>query len=263
MDISHLAALQLEDYDRRQPGLRFGRYASSLSFDEAYQVQFQVAEAREARGERVAGFKVGCVSGTMQQQLGLDRPVFGHVWESEIHPSDVVLNAANFDGLAIEGELAVRLAVDVPDVDWLKEHLHEAALSAFVVIELHNYVFRNAPHTAAELIGNNALHAGVVLPVAEPPLTNASSLMTETVSVYRNGAMLGSATAAALEGGPLGSVVRVAEHLALHGRLLRRGQLILTGSTMPLWRVETGDRIEVNNRALGDAARASVGAGRE
>lgn len=70
-------------------------------------------QVREQRGEPVASYKVGCIGPVMQAQLGLDRPVFGYVFRMEIQSSGVVLNPDDFDGLAIEGEFAVRIARDI------------------------------------------------------------------------------------------------------------------------------------------------------
>jgi 2-keto-4-pentenoate hydratase len=198
------------------------------------------------RGEPVAGYKVGCISAVMQAQLGLDRPVFGVVFETEIRSSGVVLNPREFDSLAIEGEFAVRIARDIPDADWLSSHPDEALSSAFAVIELHNYVFRNTPNNAQELIGNNAIHAGAVLPLTEPPLSHPSALLDASIQVSRNGVVLGVADGSALPEGPFSSVVRLAGHLARIGRVLQRGQIVLTGSPLPLYRVTAGERIEVS-----------------
>jgi 2-keto-4-pentenoate hydratase len=196
--------------------------------------------------EPVAGYKVGCISPVMQAQLGLDRPVFGHVFGTEIHSSGVVLDPDDFDGLAIEGEFAVRIARDISDADWLHAHPDEAISSAFAVIELHNYVFRNTPHNAQELIGNNAIHAGMVVPHSEPLLTDPSALLDAQIRVSRNGAIAGIAVGGALLDGPLGSLVRLAQHLEGFGRSLQRGQIILTGSPLPLYRVTDGEEIEVS-----------------
>jgi 2-keto-4-pentenoate hydratase len=161
-----------------------------MTVDDAYSLQITVARFRVERGEAVAGFKVGCISPVMQAQLGLDRPVFGHVFATEIHGSGVVLDPDEFDGLAIEGEFAARIARDIPDADWLKAHPEEAISSAFAVLELHNYVFRHTPHDAQKLIGNNAIHAGVVVPLSELALTNPSALLDASIRMSRNGAPL-------------------------------------------------------------------------
>lgn len=258
MDVRLLAARQLSDYDRRRPGGVFAEPGVRLSIEQAYELQFEVARLRELRGERVAGYKIGCISRTMQDQLGLDRPVFGHVWESELCASGSVLSTANFDGLAIEGEFAVRLATDVPSVDWLRHHPAVFA-AAFAVIELHNYVFRGNPaDRAVELIANNAIHAGVVMPVEETPLWHAGALLGGVLRVLRGSELLGEAAGHQLEGGPLSGIVRLVEHLTQNGHQLRRGQLVLTGSPLPLWRVSSGDRIEVQCNEFGKAAMAFI-----
>jgi 2-keto-4-pentenoate hydratase len=245
MDIAQLAKRQLDDYDRHQPGGLFAGYSIPMTVDDAYALQMAVARLRVLRGEPVAGYKVGCITPVMQAQLGLDRPVFGFVFGTEIRSSGVVLNPNEFDGLAIEGEFAVRIASDIPDAAWLRSHPDEALSSGFAVIELHNYVFRNTPHNAQELIGNNAIHAGVVLPLAEPPLSHPSALLDASIQVSINGTTLGTADGRTLPEGPFGSVVRLATHLAGFGRFLQRGQIVLTGSPLPLYRVDDGERIEV------------------
>ena len=65
------------------------------------------------------------------------------------------LSHASYANLAIEGELAVRLGDDA-----------EIA-RIFPIIELHNYVFRSEAPNLQELIANNGLHAGAVLPATE------------------------------------------------------------------------------------------------
>jgi 2-keto-4-pentenoate hydratase len=246
MEIEQLAARQLSDYDKHQPGGLFAGYSIPMTIGDAYALQFAVARLRMQRGERVAGYKVGCISAVMQAQLELDRPVFGHVFETEIRRSGAALNPDDFERLAVEGEFAVRIAKDVPDANWLRGYPGEAISSGFAVIELHNYVFRNRPHNAQELIGNNAIHAGAVLPFGELPLSDPSALLDASIRVARNGNALGSATGAALPEGPFGSVVRLAEHLAGFGLFLEKGQIVLTGSPLPLYHVSDGDRIEVS-----------------
>lgn len=244
-----LAKRQLADYDRHQPGSLFADGAVTMTVEEAYALQNEVARLRQDRGELVAGYKIGCVSKSVQSQVGLDRPVFGHVFETELRHSGVVLDSREFDGLAIEGELAVRLAEDIPDAEWVRTHPERVIAAAFAVIELHNYVFRNSILTAQELIGMNAMHAGVVLPFHEPEVHDPEVLLEEPISVCRNSEVLGTATGRALQGGPFGSVLWLAEHLSHFGRHLRRGQIVLTGSPLPLYRVAGGDHIAVISKS--------------
>jgi len=228
-----IARRQLADYDAHRPGTIFSEPGFSLTLAEAYRVQMLVADLREGRGESIVGYKVGCVSEAVQKQLGIDEPVFGHLFGSEAHRSGIALDAESFDGLAIEGEFAFRLA----------EHSIGAA---FAVIELHNYVLRApASGRAAELIANNAMHAGVILPADEPRCNESDDLLAETISVIRNSSVLGSANGGALPGGPAASITWLGARLKDFGRSLRPGQIVLTGSPLPLYPVTPGDWVEV------------------
>ncbi len=231
--IAKIARQQLADYDAHRPGRIFEDPAFTLTLAEAFAVQRQVAALRAARGEAVAGYKIGCISEAVQRQLGLDRPAFGHLFATEIYRSGVVLDASAFDGLAIEGEFAVRVASDL------------SIASVFPVIELHNNVFRGARPTSPELIANNALHAGVVLPSREIPCPDPADLIREMISVFRNGELLGTANGGAIPGGPFASLAKVAEHLASAGSALQPDQIVLTGSPLPLYPVRPGDHIVV------------------
>jgi 2-keto-4-pentenoate hydratase len=253
VSLHEIAARQLSDFDRRRPGSIFADHSFSPSLEFAYDLQFQVARLREARGESVAGYKVGCNSRTMQAQLGLDRPDFGHLWESELRACGSVRPIDAYDSLAIEDEFAIRLAADVPSVRWLRDH-PEALASGFVVIELHNYVFRGLEAgRVAELVANNAIHAGVVLPSTETPLNGFGGRPDGVLRVRRNGEVLGEAAWSQLEGGPLAGIERLVEHLQQRGRRLLRGQIVLTGSPLPLWRVSSGDVVEVDSDPFGSS----------
>jgi 2-keto-4-pentenoate hydratase len=94
-------------------------------------------------------------------------------------------------------------------------------------------------------------YAGVVKPPVEPPLSNPALLLGASIQVSINGTTVGVADGRALPEGPFGSVVRLAEHLARFGRFLQQGQIVLTGSPLPLYRVTDGERIEVSSEVSG------------
>lgn len=250
MNVREAAICLLEDFDDHSPGTIFERPDWNLSINDAYELQFEVASMRESRGERVAGYKIGCISDTMQRQLGIDHPVFGHVWDTEIHRSGARLCTTHFDGLAIEGEVAVRLLDDVPSANWLRKN-PEVVAGHHSVIELHNYVFRGTESTrAVELVANNAIHAGVVTHDEE---TGSSGFNPNAVlQVDRNMERLGEGVASHLRNGAVDTVAIVSEHLERYGRHLKRDQIVLTGSPLPLWKVGPGDLITVHCDGLAD-----------
>ena len=238
-----LAARQLADYDAHKPGSVFAE-GCALTVEEAYRLQIEVARLREARGERVAGYKIGCVSPAVQQQLGVESPIFGHVFSSEVRTSGADLSSRRFDGLGIEGELAVELSEDVNDPEDLRDGPASFVASVFPVIELHHYVIRGNGPSAAELIANNALHAGIVTANSRTILPGPCQ-----ISVSINGGQRGVAAP-----DPFATLYPLAVLLKRFGIGLRRGHILLTGSPLPLYRVESGDRIDVDGSHTGKVA---------
>ena len=235
-----LAARQLADYRAGTPGTFFAEEdRPHLTLDDAYAVQAEVAGLRAAEGEPVAGYKVGATGPNVREQFGMDGPVRGFLYQTELYPSGSKLSYASYANLAIEGELAVRLGDDAQIV------------RIFPVIELHNYVFRSEPRNLQELIANNGLHAGVVLPATEGTQWHGEEPLTGTLQVKINGRTVEEGPMSGVSGGPAGSVQWLRRNLAAYDLALRPWQLILTGTPLGLYPVRPGDSVRVTAEGLG------------
>jgi 2-keto-4-pentenoate hydratase len=197
----------------------------------------------------VAGYKIGCVSEIVRRQLGLTHPVFGHVFTGELHAGGCTLDHTRYAGLAIEGEFAVHIDRDIDGAEWFERDPRPPISAVFPVIELHNYIFRGSGPAAPELIANNAIHAGVVLS-PEEPLPSTLENLREPISVWINGELKGVSDGSAVAGSIAAGLLTLVERLEPFGIHLRKGQLALTGSPLPLYRVGAGDRIEVRCEGL-------------
>jgi 2-keto-4-pentenoate hydratase len=124
----------------------------SLTLNEAYNIQIETADLRCAAGDAVAGYKVGCIGPGVVEQFGMSGPIHARLFSSELCRSGKMLRHKAFANPAIEGEMALRIGVD-----------GEIA-AAFPVIELHQFVFRAPRKTLAELVANNGMNAGAVIP---------------------------------------------------------------------------------------------------
>ena len=229
-ELERLARRQIADYDRSTPGTIFAEDGFSIDLNDAYRLQIAMASLRVERGERVAGFKIGCVGEATQRQLGIESPVFGHLFEGEIRPSGAALQEAEFDQLAIEGEFAVRIGSD------------GKPSQVFPVSELHNHVSRGPKLSAPELVGNNAIHAGIVVgdEFREPH-------GEVEIAVSINGKEQGRGYA-----DPLASLAELVERLEAFELRLKPGDIALTGTPLPLYPVSAGDEITVSCPSIGE-----------
>ncbi len=193
----------------------------------------------------MAGYKVGATGPNVREQFGMDGPIRGFLYQTEIYPSGTELSYASYANLAIEGELAVRLGEDA-----------EIA-RVFPIIELHNYVFRSEPRNLQELIANNGLHAGVVLPATEGVEWHGEEPLAGALRVEINGSTVDEGPMSGVPGGPAGSVGWLRRHLSAYGLALRPRQLVLTGTPLSLIPVRPGDSLRVTAEGF-DAVEATV-----
>lgn len=247
VDLQELARRMLADYDAGTPGQVFAE-PLHLTTAQAYALQAEVARLRDQRGEKVIGYKVGCTSPVVQQQLGIGEPIFARIFDTGCFSSGATLSYRRYANLAVEGELAVRLGQDVSAPSAGIDECRAAIASAFPVIELHNYVLRSPQPALAELIAGGGIHAGFVL-AEEGPAVGLPHL--DSSSVWIDDQRRGMVGGADVTGLAVRSVRWLAERLAESGLALARGQVILTGSLLPLYTVKPGSRVVAEAAPLG------------
>ena len=152
----------LEDYDAKNPSVIFNDKIK-ISNTDALNIQSEVSKLREKRGEEVIGYKIGCVSRETQKKMGFTQPAYGRLWNKELHANGVNLNKKNYTNPAMEAEFGIKLNCDLNPNLISSDYIIDSIESIYPLIEIHNLIFYgDAPH-GAELLANNAIHAGVIL----------------------------------------------------------------------------------------------------
>jgi 2-keto-4-pentenoate hydratase len=243
------ADLVLADLDAMQPGRSFALPATTTTRD-AYALQHEVVRLRERRGERVIGYKIGCSSRAIQQQLGASEPIFGRIFDTGCFASGARLSYARFADLAIEGELAIRLSRDLPGSPLPDDEYIAAIGSVFCVIELHHYGVMSSGGSLPALIATSGMHAGLV-PSAELTCDPRSVPLVSELTVLINDEPVGSTSEPWSMGCPAAALRWLSQSLDQFGARLLRDQVILTGSVLPLFPVRPGARVVVAAQPLG------------
>ena len=163
----------------------------------------------------------------------MSEPIFGRLFAEERHPSGKRLSAACFANLAVEGELAVRLRDDLSGPSVTEEACRAAIASTFAVIELHHYVLPAAWPRIQWLIASGGLHAGFICPKADA----SGDVIARNLTVRINDNVVGDVQDAKALVSPVRSLRWLAGRLAEVGLRLHPGQVILTGSPLPLFPV--------------------------
>ena len=161
-DLEFFANKTLENYDNKNPSIIF-KDNIKITNEDALIIQSNVARLREKRGEEIIGYKIGCVSKDTQKKMGFTQPACGYLWKNELYNSGVVLNKKNYTNPAMEAEFGIILNRDLKPDLFSFDYMLDSIEGIYPLIEIHNLVFLGKEPHGAELLANNALHAGVIL----------------------------------------------------------------------------------------------------
>lgn len=232
-ELEKLAARQLSDYQSNNPGTCFSDPDFNIDVTSAYKLQDNVTKIRVETGERVIGYKVGCTGSGTRTQFGMDGPIRGTLFASESKKNGVSLNPNEFCQLAIEGEMAIRIGED------------SQIEAAFPVIELHNFMFRGEKKTLSELIANNGINAGIVLPEINWQRSTKYINNVGILTLKINGSDVGQACLWPNDTGPETSLNWLKNNLGDFGIELIPGDIVLAGTALGLYPVKNGDKVVV------------------
>lgn len=232
-------------WQARQHGIYFPpEYFGKLSIDQSYAIQLGLIRRRRAKGERQIGWKVGLTAPAIQQQFGFHEPVFGCVLDSK--PSGHVFTATELINPGFENELCMRLCVDLSGA----VSLDEARAAIDVVYPALEIIETRGPFTEqiALALADNAQQRTVILgqPAALP-----DDLTGIEARVSINGQQVATGTGAAVLGNPLNSIVWLAAKLGAYGRILKAGEIVMTGSFTRQFPIAPGDKVETVFSGLG------------
>ncbi|MCY4657482.1 MAG: hypothetical protein OXC80_11795, partial [Gammaproteobacteria bacterium] len=207
-----------------------------------YDIQSAVAKLRQQNGDEVTGWKVGCISSTVQRQLGIDEPVYGRLFRSQTSRGAQRCSLSGFERLGIEGELAVELGRDLrPDSD------HEEILRSidwiFPLIEVHHLPPSDWILDHRTIIGSNGLHAGFIKGGLLP--FDIDELEGLDMSIYIEGVVDQLISGSELSNGLLNTLTWLPKRLANDGHALRAGDTVLCGTLADLYDVNTPSKIRV------------------
>ena len=173
----------LEDYDANNPGTIF-KTNIKLSNEDALLLQSKVAKLRIDRGEKIIGYKIGCVAKETQKKMGFTQPAMGTLWRDELLESGVELNKKDYSNPAMEAEFGVKLNRNIDPNLVSFDYILKSIESIYPLIEIHNLVFSGKEPHGAELLATNALHAGVILG-PETKITNDNKI-SDLKLIYDN-----------------------------------------------------------------------------
>jgi 2-oxopent-4-enoate/cis-2-oxohex-4-enoate hydratase len=245
----HVAALYDALRDRRTlPPLSAREPA--LTIDDAYEISLGVLARRRADGERVIGKKIGVTSKAVQDMLGVHQPDFGFLTDRMHIVGDIDIVAERLIQPRAEAEIAFILRHPLKGPGVTAQEVLDATESIAPCFEIVDSRIADWRIGIVDTVADNA-SCGVFVLGEQRCDPRGIDLAALKVSVTKNGALLSEGFGSAVQGSPQQAVAWLANTLGNYGVALEAGDVILSGSLVPLEPAVAGDEFEMELHGIG------------
>ncbi len=215
---------------------------------EAYAVAEALHRARLARGERVAGRKIGFTNRSLWPVYGVNEPIWGHAYDTTVvHARDgrAEIPIGPLPEPRIEPEVVLHFAAAPPAAG------DEAAILACVDWIAHGFEivqcpFRDWKFRLADVVAANGLHGALVIgrPVPVRDIADCARKLRELrLTLLRDGVPQAEGTGANALDSPLLAFAHFAGVLARLPRFapVAAGEVVTTGTLTDAFPVKAGE----------------------
>lgn len=219
----------------------------------AYAVAEINTRARLDAGRRVVGKKVGLTSKAVQQQLGVDQPDFGILFDDMEMLSGQDVPTSRLLQPKIEAEVAFVVGRDL-DSDRPTWGAFLVSLAyALPALEIVDSAIADWKISMVDTVADNA-SCGLYVLGDQPVSVGILSFGDLGMHMMKNGQVVSTGTGAACLGHPLRAAYWLACTMAERGQRLRAGEIILSGALGPMVPVVAGDLVQTQIANLGSVS---------
>jgi 2-oxopent-4-enoate/cis-2-oxohex-4-enoate hydratase len=239
---------------KRQTLAPFTQRFTEISIADAYNISQRMIERRLAAGEKIVGKKIGATSQAVQQMLNISQPDFGFLTDSmaygdaqEIPISELLIQPK------AEGEIAFILKKDIIGPGVTNADVLAATDYVVPCFEVVDSRIENWNIKIEDTVADNASCGLFVLGNAAVSPDNFDFVNCE-MTVEKNGVLISTGKGSAALGNPVNCVTWLANTLGEFGIGLKAGDVILSGSLVPLEPIQAGDQMRVSISGIGSAS---------
>ncbi|MEM8493607.1 MAG: 2-oxo-hept-4-ene-1,7-dioate hydratase [Pseudomonadota bacterium] len=253
-------ARELEDAERqRQPIEQFSARFPGMTIADAYAIQRAWVNHKIEAGGQIIGHKIGLTSRAMQLASQIDEPDYGTLLAHMLIENGAEIAASDYLVPRVEAEFAFVLSSPLVGPEVTLDEVMESTQYVVPALELIDarieIVNRRTGQNRKVLdtISDNAANAAIVLG-SERRKPHEVDWRWAGALVYKNSVVEESGLGGAVLDHPAAGVAWLANKLAVHGKRLESGEIVLGGSFIRPIPCAAGDVIRADYDALGDVS---------
>ena len=222
----------------------------ALTIDDAYAISLGALERRKADGERSVGKKIGVTSKAVQDMLGVHQPDFGFLTDRMFIEGDIDIAANGLIQPRAEAEIGFILKDSLKGPGVTADQVIAATEAIVPCFEIVDSRIQDWRIGIVDTVADNASCGVYVLGEARADPRD-HDLPNLHVTVIKNGQPLSEGYGRAVQGSPAEAVAWLANTLGAYGVALEAGDVILSGSLVPLEPAKASDVFEMQLHGVG------------
>lgn len=225
-----------------------------ITIDDAYQISLKMNALRVADGEKIIGKKIGVTSKAVMNMLNVQQPDFGFLTDKMVFSEGQSMPISEqLIAPRAEGELAFILKKDLSGPGVTAADVLAATDCVMPAIEVVDSRIQDWKIKIEDTVADNA-SCGLLMLGERAVDPRKIDLATCGMVVEKNGSIISTGAGAAALGSPVNCVVWLANTLGQYGISLKAGEVIMSGSLVPLEAVKAGDFMRVSIGEVGSVS---------
>ncbi|MDC0073497.1 fumarylacetoacetate hydrolase family protein [Alphaproteobacteria bacterium] len=247
MKVSGISRKILDLYENKNVLTKIPPELKVRGIEEAYAVQNNLYSMLTSKGYgEIKGWKAALTSKTMQNLIGCTQPCFAGIFSKNIYKSNSKIFEKNYVNLGVETEIAIKIKNDIPLQS--KPHTMDSVLKSIssFMPALEIIDDRKVDYTSLDLptlIALNTFNSGIVIG-RESIIKDFNNLKDIYFKLIVNSEIVDKGNSKDVLGGPINSLVWLANELNKKGYYIKAGDIIMTGSPIKSFFIKKGDKVK-------------------
>ena len=221
-----------------------------MTYEDAYDIQWTARAAKEARGHKIVGMKMGLTSQAKMKQMGVDNPCYGYLADYFAYGDGAEIKIDELIHPKVEAEIAFVLKDDLQGPGC---HIGDVlAATDFVMpaVEIIDSRYKDFKFDLKSVIADNSSSSRYI---TGGRMRDIKDLDLKTLGVVMeiNGEVVQLGAGAAVLGHPATAIAMLANMMGERGEILKAGSYILSGAITAAMSVKKGDNVTVKFQDLG------------
>ncbi len=221
-----------------------------MTYEDAYDIQWTARAAKEARGTKIVGMKMGLTSQAKMKQMGVPNPCYGYLADYFSYADSAEIKIDELIHPKVEAEIAFVLKSDLQGPGCTIADVLAATDFVMPAVEVIDSRYKDFKFDLKSVIADNSSSSRYVTG-GQAKSIKGLDLKTLGVVMEINGEIVQLGAGAAVLGHPATSIAMLANMLSQRGEILKAGTYILSGAITAAVSVKKGDNVTVKFQELG------------